>query len=305
MIEVDASALQINTDQVGVAGIVSQQQLETLPVNGRNVLDTAQLQPGVILQSGMTFDPTKAGYSALSVGGVGGRTTRILLDGQDITDETVGTTIFNVPSGAVGELQLNRSTQDVSGEVTSTGQVLEVTKAGTNNFHGNAFYNFQDYNAGFANVRAAAAPFQRSQFGGYIGGPIIKDKLFFYGGYERIKQGEQDAAMGYDPAFAAIAAAISLVRPLPSGTTSASRAWTTTLRTTSSSSCAAVYSVNADDATFGYSRLLGLPEPRQRSRAGGRRGFHLGQLHPLPPRGLREVPQHPERRHGGPGRLHL
>ena len=98
MIEVDASALQINTDQIGVAGIVSEQQLEALPVNGRNVLDTAQLQPGVILQSGMTFDPTKAGYSALSVSGIGGRTTRILLDGQDITDETVGTTIFNVPT---------------------------------------------------------------------------------------------------------------------------------------------------------------------------------------------------------------
>ena len=50
-----------------------------------------------------------------------GRTTRILLDGQDITDETVGTTIFNVSQGAIGDFQLNRSTQDVSGDVTSTG----------------------------------------------------------------------------------------------------------------------------------------------------------------------------------------
>ena len=57
---------------------------------GRDVLDYAQLEPGVVLQSGQSFDPTKAGYSAISVSGVGGRTTRILLDGQDITDETVG-----------------------------------------------------------------------------------------------------------------------------------------------------------------------------------------------------------------------
>ena len=221
-------------------------------MNGRNVLNTAQLQPGVILQSGMTFDPTKAGYSALSVGGIGGRTTRILLNGQDITDETVGTTIFNVPSGAVGELQLNRSTQDVSGEVAWTGQVLEVTKAGTNTFHGNAFYNFQDYNAGFANVEGAAAPFQRNQFGGYVGGPIIKDKLFFYGGYERVKQDEQDAAVGYDPAFAAIAAEYPLV-PAPFRDNFSFARLDYNAPHNIKLFARAVYSVNADDATFGYS----------------------------------------------------
>ena len=251
-VEVDAGALQINTDQVGVAGIVSSQQLDNLPVNGRNVLDAAQLQPGVILQSGVTFDPTKAGYSALSVSGIGGRTTRIILDGQDITDETVGTTIYNVPSGAVGELQLNRSTQDVSGEVTSTGQVLEVTKAGTNNFHGNLFYNFQDYNAGFASVEGAAAPFQRNQFGGYAGGQIIKDKLFFYGGAERIKQDEQDAAVGYDPAFAAIAAQYPLV-PAPFRDNFSYGRLDYHAPHDINLFARAVYSVNADDATFGYS----------------------------------------------------
>lgn len=187
-VEVTAGAVQINTDQIGVAGIISKEQIDTLPINGRNILDIAQLQPGVILQAGDSFDPTKSGYSALSVGGVSGRTTRILLDGQDITDETVGTTLFNVPSGAIDEFQLNRSTQDVSGEVTSTGQVLMPTQAGTNKYHGNVFYNFQDYRAGFADVNGLSAPFQRNQFGGYVGGPIIKDKLFFFGGAERIKQ---------------------------------------------------------------------------------------------------------------------
>jgi hypothetical protein len=249
-VEVDAGALQINTEQVGVAGIVSQEQLDTLPVNGHNVLDTAQLQPGVILQSGMTFDPTKAGYSALSVGGIGGRSTRILLDGQDITDETVGTTIFNVPSGAVGELQLNRSTQDVSGEVTSTGQVLEVTKAGTNTFHGNVFYNFQDQAAGFADVLGESAPFQRSQFGGYAGGRILKDKLFFYGGGERVKQMESDAATGYDPAFAALAAQYPYT-PAPFKDNFSFGRIDYHAPHDINLFVRAVYSVNADDATFG------------------------------------------------------
>lgn len=213
-VEVNAGALQINTEQIGVSGVITREQIDSLPVNGRNILDYAQLQPGVILQAGQTFDPTKAGYSAISTSGVGGRTTRILLDGQDITDETVGTTIFNVPSGAIQEFQLNRSTQDVSGEVTSTGQVLVSTQSGTNGYHGNAFYNFQDARAGAADVGGIQAPFQRNQFGGYFGGPILKDKLFFFGGIERIKQSEEDVALGASPVFASILAAHPLV-PAP------------------------------------------------------------------------------------------
>ncbi len=203
-VEVSAGAVQINTDQAGVSDVITREQIAALPVNGRNVLDAAQLQPGVILQSGDNFDPTKSGYSAISVGGVSGRTTRILLDGQDVTDENVGTTLFNIPTGAVDEFQLNRSTQDVSGEVTSTGQVLIATRSGTNAFHGQLFYNFQDHNVGFANTTGGFnAPFQRNQFGGNIGGPILKDKLFFFGAIERVKQDEQAAATT-SPNFASI-----------------------------------------------------------------------------------------------------
>jgi hypothetical protein len=203
-VEVNAGQVQVNTDQIGISDVITRQQIESLPINGRNFLDIAQLQPGVILQSGETFDPTKAGFSAISVGGVSGRTTRILLDGQDITDETVGTTIMNVDEGAVDEFQLNRSTQDVSGDVTSTGQVLVATRSGTNAFHGETFYNFQDNNAGFApTTYGINAPFQRNQFGGSVGGPVIKDKLFFFANSERIKQDEQGSATT-SPTFAAI-----------------------------------------------------------------------------------------------------
>ena len=249
-VEVNAGALQVNTDQIGVAGVITREQIDALPVNGRDILDYAQLEPGVVLQSGQTFDPTKAGYSAISVSGVGGRTTRILLDGQDITDETVGTTIYNVPSGPIEEFQLNRSTQDVSGSVTSTGQVLVSTRSGTNSVHGNAFYNFQDARAGAAEVGGIQAPFQRNQFGGYVGGPIIKDKLFFFGGLERIKQSEEDVALGASPLFNSILAQYPLV-PAPFRDTFSM------LRADYSGPkgihffARAVYSVNADTATFG------------------------------------------------------
>ncbi len=201
-VEVVAGTVQIDTDQPGVSDVLTREQIQSLPVNGRNFLDLAQIEPGVILQPGSTFDPTKAGYSAISVSGVSGRTTRILLDGQDITDETVGTTILNVSEGAIGEFQLNRSTQDASGEVTSTGEVLVSTQSGTNRFHGAGFYNFQDTRALFADANVIAINtttgqplvnpyYQRNQFGGGVGGPIIKNKLFFFANLERIKQASQ------------------------------------------------------------------------------------------------------------------
>ena len=203
-VEVNAGALQVNTEQAGVSDVITKAQIDSLPVNGRNFLDLAQIEPGVILQSGESFDPTKAGYSAISTSGVSGRTTRILLDGQDITDETVGTTIFNVSQGSIGDFQLNRSTQDVSGDVTSTGQVLVSTNSGTNAFHGQAFYQFQDHRALFARTAGGFdAPFQRNQFGGSVGGPIIKDKLFFFGNAERIKQ-ESPVSITMAPTFLAI-----------------------------------------------------------------------------------------------------
>jgi hypothetical protein len=249
-VEVNAGALQVNTEQIGVSGVITRETIDSLPVNGRNILDYAQLQPGVILQAGQSFDPTKAGYSAISTSGVGGRTTRILLDGQDITDETVGTTIFNVPSGAIQEFQLNRSTQDVSGEVTSTGQVLVSTQSGTNKFHGNGFYNFQDARAGAADVGGLEAPFQRNQFGGYFGGPIFRDKLFFFGGLERLKQDEQDVALGASPVFQPILSKYPFV-PAPFRDTfsmarldySGPRGMHFFVR--------GAYSVNSDFATFG------------------------------------------------------
>jgi hypothetical protein len=187
-VTVNAGAVQVNTEQPGVSGVINAQQIDSLPINGRNFLDVAQLEPGVVLQSGESFDPTKAGFSALSISGVSGRTTRILLDGQDITDENVGTTIMNVSQGSIDEFQVNRSTQDVSGELTSSGQVLVATRGGTNAYHGQLFYNFQDQSAGFASFQGLVTPFQRNNFGGRVGGPILRDKLFFFASSERIKQ---------------------------------------------------------------------------------------------------------------------
>lgn len=191
-VEVSTGDVQVNTDQAGVADVITREQIATLPVNGRNFLDLAQIEPGVQLQNGTTFDPTKAGYTGISVNGVSGRTTRIILDGTDITDEYVGTTVLNVSTGSIQEFQLNRSTQDVAGEVTSQGQVLVATRSGTNAVHGQLFYQFQDQRALYANPVGTGLKippiFQRNQTGASVGGPLIKDKLFAFGNVENIGQ---------------------------------------------------------------------------------------------------------------------
>ena len=167
---------------------MTSQQIETLPINGRNFLDLAQLEPGVQIQDGGTFDPTKNGFSSISFGGRFGRTARIEVDGLDISDETVGTTTANIPLGAIQESALQQSSLDLSTELTSSGSVNVTTKSGTNGYHGQAFYYFRDQSLDANLPGGTHNPFQRNQYGGSFGGPILKDRLFFFIDAEHNKQ---------------------------------------------------------------------------------------------------------------------
>jgi len=187
IIDVEATSEQVNTEQATVQGVLTANQIENLPVNGRNFLDLAQLEPGVQIQDGQNFDPTKAGYSSISFGGRFGRTARIEVDGVDVSDETVGTTTTDIPASAIQEFQISQSSLDMSTELTSSGSVNVTTKSGTNSYHGEAFGVFRDSSFS-SQLPGAPGPFQRSQYGGAFGGAIIKDKLFFFADGERTIQ---------------------------------------------------------------------------------------------------------------------
>src|SRR5258707_7616828 len=145
VVEVTGSAVAVNTEQATVQGVLSTQQIENLPINGRHFLDLAQLEPGVQIQDGGNFDPTNNGVSSISFGGRFGRTARIEVDGIDISDETVGTTTQNLPASAISEFQVSQSSLDMSTELTSSGAVNVVTRSGTNKWHGQGFYLFRDH----------------------------------------------------------------------------------------------------------------------------------------------------------------
>ncbi|HVO59438.1 MAG TPA: carboxypeptidase regulatory-like domain-containing protein [Terriglobales bacterium] len=186
-VEVQADVNQVNTIQATVQDATTSKEIDVLPLNGRNFLDLAQLSPGVQIQDGGNFDPTKNGFTGISVQGRSGRSTRIEVDGVDISDETVGTSTLNISEDSIQEFQVAQSTLDPATSLTSTGAVNVITRSGSNALHGSAFYLFRN-DATAAKVGAVKAPFERDQVGVRVGGPVVKNKLFWFLNYEHTLQ---------------------------------------------------------------------------------------------------------------------
>ena len=177
----------VNIEQATVQSVVGGDGIEKLPVNGRNFLDLAQLEPGVQMQDGGLF-AGKDGLSTVSFLNQYGRSERIELDGVDISDETVGGTTQNIPASAIQEFQLGQSLLDLSTGLTSSGVVNVITRSGSDQIHGGAFGVFRG-NQGAADLPGTtASSFQRELFGADAGGAIIKDKVFWFADAERAQQ---------------------------------------------------------------------------------------------------------------------
>ena len=193
IVEVQGSALQVNTEQPTVEGVLNLQQFDNLPVNGRNFLELAQLEPGVQIQDAANFGFGKDGFSSISFEGRFGRNARIEVDGIDASDEIFGTTTTNIPASAIQEFQLSQSSLDLSTELTSSGAINVTTRSGSNAVHGEAFSLFRDSSlaAALPSPPGFSKPFQRSQYGVRLGGPVVKDKFFYFLDGERTLQHEQ------------------------------------------------------------------------------------------------------------------
>jgi hypothetical protein len=209
VIEVTANTEAIvDTSRATVDGVITTKQIDNLPLNGRNFLDLAQLEPGVQTRDGGDFDPTKNQFVGVSIGGRGGRATRIQVDGVDITDETVGTTTTNLSNESIQEFQVSRSHLDASTDLTSSGAINIITRSGGNTIHGAGFGYFRDSRFA-ADTRldkslptTAKPPYDRQLIGGHLGGPIIRNRLFWEVEYERNNQdGQQFTSVPLFPQF--------------------------------------------------------------------------------------------------------
>ncbi|MGH9844156.1 MAG: carboxypeptidase regulatory-like domain-containing protein, partial [Blastocatellia bacterium] len=181
-----AESVGVDTQQSTVGGVVNTRQINELPLNGRNYLELARLQPGVDIQDGRAFDPTKSRYTGVSIGSRNGREARITLDGVDLVDEHVGTTTLNISQEGIQEFQVSISSTDLSAGVSGTGAINIISKRGSNQFHGGGFIFGRSSSFAARPSFAATKPdFDRKQYGGSLGGPAIKDRLFWFGNVEK------------------------------------------------------------------------------------------------------------------------
>ncbi len=195
-VEVAAETPILDTVDNAIKAQVTADVIKDMPLNGRNFLDLAVIAPGAVPVPGDSFDPTKAGYTGVSIGGQAGRSTRISLDGGDINDEVVGTTTQNFSPEIIQEFQVSTSTFDLSTGASSSGAVNIITRSGTNEIHGTGYIYFRHSQLsafpGLGGKRGKFKPqFDREQGGFWAGGPVKKDRLFWFANFEKNNQDQQ------------------------------------------------------------------------------------------------------------------
>ena len=184
----------IRHDHHQVGGLVTRDQIERLPLNGRNFLELAKLEPGVTnparLADGRVF-VSSLGGGLQTIPRIG--STRVTVDGGSIsTPGTVGV-LLQISQDAVQEFQMSTVNFDPSTSLTSNGAINIVTRSGGNAYHGSGFYFHRDHRlAAYPALRRDPSNdnpfFERRQFGSHFGGPVRRDRAFFFGNYERTDQ---------------------------------------------------------------------------------------------------------------------
>jgi hypothetical protein len=191
VVDVVGAAATINLESNTVQGVITRKQIENLPLNGRNFLNLAQLEPGVLVTPA---NPAQfnAQFSVSVLGGPASRTA-ITVDGGNIRNPVEGGTGQNFSQEVVQEFQLSSTNFDLSTGITAYGAINVVTRQGGNNFHGAGYFYFRDHNmAAYPSLNRNSFTndpfFARRQGGFWIGGPIKKDKASFFFNFENTNQ---------------------------------------------------------------------------------------------------------------------
>jgi len=184
-VEVQSDVGQIETRNIGVGTLVENtQRILDLPLNGRQPTDLISLGGAAVVQN-VSPRYTINGGTQISVAGGTSFSVQYTLDGASHLDTWFGQNMPLPFPDALQEFRLSMSTQNASEGGRSSAAVNAVTKSGTNSFHGDVFEFFRNGNLNGRDFFAAANDhLKRNQFGGVLGGPIKKDKLFFFVGYQ-------------------------------------------------------------------------------------------------------------------------
>lgn len=174
-----------------VGGVVDIGRIESIPLNGRQFANLAATLPGVGL--GNHSDPTKSTQYSPQINGGNGRNVNYQIDGGDNNDDTVGGLLQLFPLEAIQEFNFVTSRAKAENGRSNGGVMNIVTKSGTNTYRGSFFELFRDKSMNSItttekNNGSEKQDYRRHQFGGSFGGPIVKDKLHYFGAAERTQQ---------------------------------------------------------------------------------------------------------------------
>lgn len=228
-VTVTSQATLVNTEEARLSYLVDEKRVSELPLNGRNVLQLMELQPGAVANPGNAILGGSAGGDTSFVNGQRNRANNFLLDGTDNNDQfTAGRVAVNPSVDTIQEFRVATNTFSAEFGRNSASAVLVVTKSGTNALHGTAYEFLRndalDAKSVFATVQD---PLRFNQFGSTAGGPIKRNKTFFFASYEglRLTRGQTVLRTVETPEFRALVAqrfpnsiANLLLRQFPSPT---------------------------------------------------------------------------------------
>ncbi len=192
-------------------GVISSQDLRSLPLAARSFANIAFLAPGT--EPVEPSDPTKARITAVSTGGSSGLNNELSVDGADNSDDWIGGFLQNFSPDAIQEFAVRSANEDADTGGTTAGSVVITTKRGTNDWHGDAtlYDRASALNARFPIENPAPnpkQPFSRQNLTATLGGPLQRDKLWFFSSLEYVRE---NASIAYSPASTAQFNALSQI----------------------------------------------------------------------------------------------
>jgi len=192
---VTSDAEIVEREKTVQASTVAGEQIENLPINGRNYLDFTLLTPGSTNKSSLiSFSAPQTPSSGLTFAGQDSRSNYVTVDGVDNMDVISNGVRGTMSQDAIQEFQISRNTFSAEFGRSRGGLINIVSKSGTNDLHGRAFLFFRNnsFDADNAFSGISNPPYERYEFGGSLGGPIVKDRTYFFVSFERLDREESN-----------------------------------------------------------------------------------------------------------------
>src|SRR2546427_2479153 len=211
----------VDTQSAAMSAVVTEKTIEQLPLNGRNYIDLATLQPGVTNFNEKDSTSSSNRGTKLNINGMSFRSNSYLIDGANMRGYA-GTATVSAAETTLGvetiqEFRVVTNAYSADYGRAMGGVISLVTKSGTNKLHGTGFEFFRDSSMdarNFFDRGSQPPPFRRNQFGTSAGGPIRKNRLFFFGGVERLQEDLGVTTTSFVPNEAAHSGAFAPINPV-------------------------------------------------------------------------------------------